>query len=195
LAVLVLAAAVLTIGSQNRYFSRLWRYFTEPNAAGPNRTFLEYVGFRQRFAYAETAFRIYAAHPILGVGLGNYAFYFEEMLPDLSWSRYPEIIRYITPAEDAPRLITPKNLLARLLAETGLAGTILFTAFILAVCGCAFYLWFSASAEGAYWGLAGLLALIAFPIMVFSFDSLALPNMWVVFGLITAAAHMPESTR
>lgn len=193
LAVLMLATVIVAVGSQNRYFSRLWRYFTQPEAIGPNRTFLEYVGFRQRFAYAETAVRIYAAHPVLGVGLGNYAFYFEEMLPDLSWSRYPEIIRYLTPGEEAPRLITPKNLFARLLAETGLIGTILFAGFVLAIAGCTLYLWLSASSEAVYWGLAGLLALLAFPILVFSFDSLALPNMWVVFGLLTAAAHLPES--
>jgi hypothetical protein len=189
--VLVLGIVIVGVGSQNRYFSRFWTFFTEREQIGPNRTYLQYIGFRQRFAYAETAFRVYEAFPVLGVGLGNYAFYFEDKLPNLSWSRFPEIIRYITPDEDAPRLITPKNLYARLLAETGLAGTILFTSFTLAVLGCALYLWFSSFREQKMWGMAGLLALIVFPILVFSFDSFALPNMWVVFGLITAAAHLP----
>jgi hypothetical protein len=112
------------------------------------------------------------------------------MLPDLPWSRFPEIVRYITPDEDAPRLITPKNLFARLLAETGLVGTILFTAFVVSVLGCALYLWYSHSLEQKVWGMGGLLALMVFPILVFSFDSFALPNMWVVFGLIIAAAHL-----
>jgi hypothetical protein len=192
IAVLVLGIVIIGVGSQNRYFSRFWTYFTESEQIGPNRTYLEYIGFRQRFAYAETAFRVYEAFPVVGVGLGNYAFYFEDKLPNLSWSRFPEVIRYITPDEDAPRLITPKNLYARLLAETGLVGTILFTSFILAILGCAFYLWFSSLKEKRVWGMAGLLALIVFPILVFSFDSFALPNMWVVFGLITAAAHLPD---
>ena len=191
IAVLLLGIVIVGVGSQNRYFSRFWTYFTESEQIGPNRTYLEYIGFRQRFAYAETAFRVYEAFPVLGVGLGNYAFYFEEMLPDLPWSRFPEVIRYITPEEDAPRLITPKNLYARLLAETGLVGIILFTTFVLAVLGCALYLWFSSSKEQKVWGMGGLLALMIFPILVFSFDSFALPNMWVVFGLITAAAHLP----
>ena len=191
IAVLLLGIVIVGVGSQNRYFSRFWTYFTESEQIGPNRTYLEYIGFRQRFAYAETAFRVYEAFPVMGVGLGNYAFYFDEMLADLPWSRFPEVIRYITPDEDAPRLITPKNLYARLLAETGLAGTILFTTFVLAVLGCALYLWFSISNEQKIWGMGGLLALMVFPILVFSFDSFALPNMWVVFGLITAAAHLP----
>ena len=191
IAVLLLGIVIVGVGSQNRYFSRFWTYFTESEQIGPNRTYLEYIGFRQRFAYAETAFRVYEAFPVLGVGLGNYAFYFEEMLPDLPWSRFPEVIRYITPDEDAPRLITPKNLYARLLAETGLVGIILFTTFVLAVLGCALYIWFSSSKEQKVWGMGGLLALMIFPILVFSFDSFALPNMWVVFGLITAAAHLP----
>jgi hypothetical protein len=191
IAVLLLGIIIIGVGSQNRYFSRFWTYFTESEQVGPNRTYLEYIGFRQRFAYAETAYRVYEAFPVLGVGLGNYAFYFEEMLPNLPWSRFPEVIRYITPDEDAPRLITPKNLYARILAETGLAGTILFTTFGFAVLGCALCLWFSSSKEQKGWGMGGLLALMVFPILVFSFDSFALPNMWVVFGLVTAAAHLP----
>jgi hypothetical protein len=190
IAVGALLIVIVGVGSQNRYFSRFWTYFTESDQIGPNRTYLEYIGFRQRFAYAETAFRVYEAFPILGVGLGNYAFYFDEMLPDLPWSRFPEVIRYITPDEDAPRLITPKNLYARLLAETGLVGTIVFTTFVLSVLGCALFLWFSPTKEQKVWGMGGLLALMVFPILVFSFDSFALPNMWVVFGLITASAHL-----
>jgi hypothetical protein len=193
-AVCVLGLVIVGVGSQNRYFSRFWTYFTEPERIGPNRTYLEYIGFRQRFAYAETAFRIYEAFPVLGAGLGSYAFYFDEMLPDLPWSRFPEIIRYITPDEDAPRLITPKNLYARLLAETGLIGTIVFITFVLAVLGCALYLWYSPIGDQKFWGIGGILALLVFPILILSIDSFALPNMWVIFGLITAAAHLSPSS-
>src|SRR3990172_10613953 len=119
-------------------------------------------------------------------------FFCEDMLPDQPWSRNPEIIRLITPSEDMIRLITPKNLYARLLAETGLLGTIAFTAFVIAVLGCVLFLWFSRGPDQKYWGLSGLLALIIFFLVMVSFDSFAVPNMWVVFGLITAAAHIPQ---
>ena len=190
LALVVLGLAVFLAGSQNRFFSRLWRYWTEGEIQ--NKTFLEYIGFRSRLAYVETAWRTFEAFPVFGVGLGNYALYFDEMLPDQPWNRNPEIIRLITPSDDTIRLITPKNLYARLLAETGLLGTIAFTTFVIAVLGCVLFLWFSRGPDQKYWGLSGLLALIIFFLVMVSFDSFAVPNMWVVFGLITAAAHIPQ---
>ena len=95
-------------------------------SAARDKTYLEYIAFGQRFAYAETALRIFADYPILGVGLGNYAFFFDKELPNRPWQNSPEIIRQITPTERGSQLITPKNLPARLLAETGLVGAILF---------------------------------------------------------------------
>ncbi len=188
LAVAILFSLVIFIGYQNRYFSRLWRYWTDDQPA--NKTYFEYIALRQRVAYWTTAYRMFEAYPVLGVGLGNYAFHFNDMLPDQSWNRLPEIIRQITPVEGRDRLITPKNLYARLLAETGLVGTVTFTSFSLAVLGCVLFLWFSPTREQKYWGGAGLLGVLTYLVVMFSFDSFALPNMWVVFGLITAAAHI-----
>jgi len=131
---------------------------------------------------------------VLGVGLGNYAFYFTEMLPEQSWFRQPEIVRQITPEEGRNRLITPKSLVARLLAETGLAGSAIFITFILAIIGCVIFLWLSPALEQRFWGLGGMLAMLVFAFVIFSFDSFALPNMWVVFGLVTAAAHISDPT-
>lgn len=189
LVTITVITVLILLGSQNPYFSRFWRYWTEDK--NWKRTYLEYIAFQQRFVYLDTALRIYDAHPVLGVGLGNYAFYFEEMLPDQPWYRQPEIVRQITPVEGRDRLITPKNLLARLLAETGLAGAITFTTFVLAIVGCVLFLWFSPTSEQRYWGIGGLLGIVVFALATFSFDSFALPNMWALFGLITAAAHLP----
>ena len=116
------------------------------------------------------------------------------MLPDQPYHRQPEIIRQITPVEGRNRLITPKNLFARLLAETGLLGTVTFTTFILAVIGCTLYLLFSDTIGFKFWGVSGLLGFIGFLVVIFSYDSFALPNMWVVFGMVTAAAHVPEGS-
>jgi O-antigen ligase len=142
--------------------------------------------------YWATALNIYDQSPTLGVGLGNYAFYFPEMLPNQPYDEQREIMRQITPGEGRDRLITPKNLYARLIAETGLLGTVLFTTFFLAVIGCVLFLWFSPSPEQKYWAMSGFLSLVVFFVVVFSFDSFSIPNMWVVFGLITAAAHLAD---
>lgn len=188
--VFIVLAVVFVAGSQNAYFSRLWRYWTE--ARSRNRSYFEFIAVEQRFVYWTTALRIFEEDPWLGVGLGNYAFYFDENLPNQPWDTNKEIVRQITPEEGRDRLITPKNLVARLISETGIFGIGSFLFFILAVVGCAVYLWFSTQNEQKYWGLAALLALIVFAFLIFSFDSFALPNMWVVFGLITAAAHLPD---
>lgn len=188
--VAALAAGLYAVGSQNPYFSRLWRYWTEDKAR--SRTYLEYIAFEQRFVYLATALNIYQEHPWFGVGLGNYAFYFADMIPDQPYDMQKEIMRQITPSEGRDRLITSKNLYARLIAETGLVGTAFFTAFLLAVVGCVLYLWGSPSEEQRFWALGGGLALIVLMMAIFSFDSFARPNMWVALGLVTAAARLDD---
>jgi len=189
--ILVVLAGTFIVGSQNTYFSRLWRYFTEASQER-ERSYLEYIAVEQRFVYLETALRMFDAYPWLGVGLGNYAFYFDQMLPNKPWNEQKEIVRQITPGEGRDRLITAKNLYARLIAETGIFGTAAFTTFLIAIIGCALYLWFSPSLVQKYWGICAFLALIVFCFVIFAFDSFALPNMWIVFGLITSAAHLPD---
>jgi hypothetical protein len=192
LVVVVLSAGMFVVGSQNPYFSRLWRYWTENKAR--SRTYLEYIAFEQRFVYLATALNIYQQHPVMGIGLGNYAFYFADYAPDQAYDMQNEVMRQITPGEGRDRLITSKNLYARLISETGLVGTGFFSTFLLAVVGCLLYLRGSPSPEQRFWALGGGLALVVLMMVIFSFDSFARPNMWVALGLITAAAHLKDPT-
>ena len=192
IATLAMTAVILVVGTQNRYFSRIWRYWTSDS---PRRlSFLEYIVVEQRLVYWETAYRMYEDSPFLGVGLGNYAFYFDEFLPNDPANRQTEILRQLTPVEGRVRLITAKNLYARLLAETGLVGTITFTTFVIAVFGCVLYLLFSRGTKQKFWGISGFISMAIFAVLILSFDSFAIPNMWIVFGLITAATHLPSSS-
>ncbi len=189
----VLVGLIFVASSKNAFFGRLWDYWQRKPSEGYLAYiggYFEYLGFGARFTYWEAAYNTYQSHPILGVGLGNYAFYFNEMLPDRPLASMPEVLRVVVPEEGRNRLVTSKNFYLRLLAETGLLGTATFAAFVVAVLGCALYLWFFLLPEAAYWGMAGLLGMAAFFIVAFSFDSFAIPNMWVVFGLITSAAHI-----
>jgi O-antigen ligase len=104
----------------------------------------------------------------------------------------PEVLRLVTPGVEQTQLITSKNLYFRLLAETGLIGLATFLAFVIAIMGCAIYLWLSPNKETKYFGVSGLLGLLAFALGASSFDSFAIPNMWVVFGLITAAMRLSK---
>jgi hypothetical protein len=184
--VVVLGGLVYGAGTRNEFFARIWGYWVnkkEPTLSG----YLNYLGFGARLTYGETAYRIYKNFPGMGVGLGNYALYFDEMLEERPLAYTPEVLRHVTLDEGRNRLITSKNLYLRLLAETGVAGTAAFIGFVLAIAGCALYLKLSKDPEHHFWGVASLLGVLAFLLSAFSFDSFAIPNMWVVFGLITSA--------
>ncbi|MBC8507441.1 MAG: O-antigen ligase family protein [Anaerolineales bacterium] len=187
--VLVVAIGVIVFiaGSRNRYFSRLWNYWSDENAAG---SYIQYIAVSQRIAYWETAYRIYDEYPWMGIGLGNYTFYFEEKLSDRPLFPTPELLLKFTPADGRNRVVVPKNMFVRILAETGLLGTAAFLAFLVGVLGCALYLFMTPHPEARYLGQAGLLSLVVFLGVAFSVDSFAVPNMWVLFGLVTASAQI-----
>jgi hypothetical protein len=189
----VLAAIIFIAGSRNDFFARIWDYWERAPSEGYISYFVnyfEYLGFGARFTYMETAYKIFDQHPLLGVGLGNYVFHFNENLADRPLAVVPEVLRLVVPESVGGRLITPKNLIIRIMAETGILGLSTFLAFIMAILGSALYLWFSHNKEVKFWGIGGLLGIIAFGLIAFSFDSFAIPNMWVVFGLITAAMRL-----
>jgi hypothetical protein len=188
LTLVVVALPIYLIGTQNLFFARIWDYWKQPNASVTG--YLTYLGFDARVVYSQAAFRTYQAYPVLGVGLGNYAFYFEEMLPYRPIAEVPEVLTMITPEPGRDRLITAKNFYLRLMAETGIVGTAAFFAFLTAILGCAIYLWLDRRRQWQYWGMASLCGLLAFALAALTFDSFVIPNMWVVFGLITAATRV-----
>jgi len=186
---IVVVGMIYVIGRNNTFFSRMWNYWSVKKDTSLE-SYIEYIGFGARTAYLETALHIYQAYPILGVGVSNYAFYFDEMFPDRPLAPMPELVRILTPEAGRDRLITPKNLYARTLAETGLIGMAAFIAFLLSICGCALYLWLSPNPAFKYWGIAGLLAFLVVLVSANSYDSYAIPNLWVSLGLISAAANI-----
>ena len=186
LVLLVLVVVVYAVAQKNNYFSRLWTYWTDEESEG---TYFYYIAFDQRFVYWETAYQIFEDHPVLGIGLGNFAFYFDEYLPDRQY-RNPELLSKLVPEEGGNQIVTVKNYLLRILSETGILGFSAFVAFLIALAGCVLSLLYSADRDAKFWGNAGLLGLVAFLPVTLSVDSFAIPNMWVVFGLITASAHI-----
>jgi O-antigen ligase len=188
IAMVLIGGVIFTAGLKNEFFGRIWGYWIEkdkPTLSG----YVKYLGFGARISYGDAAYQTFEEYPILGVGLGNYAFYFEEMLPDRPLALTPEVLRIVTPEDGRDRLITAKNFFLRLLAETGVIGTAAFVVFLLAILGNALYLWLVPDREIKFWGIAGMLGIIAFLLSSLSFDSFSLPNMWIMFGLITAAAR------
>jgi hypothetical protein len=189
-----ISATIYYIGKDNKYINRMWLYWIQYDALKDTigsrslSGFFRYIGFGPRFVYWETAFREFQTYPLLGVGLGNYTFHFQESLPAVQVGYMPEILTRIVP--DHIRVVTAKIYLIRLLAETGLLGTGAYVTFLITLASGGFYLWLSDDLEKKFWGAGSILGLIAFLVDTFSYDSLAIPNPWVVFGLITCAVSV-----
>ena len=145
-------------------------------------------GLASRLAYAErvmywvAAFRVFDLHPVLGVGLGNSGFLFPSTVPAFGYY-LPEIIQIVNPG--TPQFPNPKSLWIRLLAETGIVGFVLFAVWLLLI---AVASWRVLRSERALHGVVGLatgMALVALVIEGFSLDTYALPQLWILFGLLT----------
>lgn len=121
LVLILFVGLTFAVGQKNEFFARIWTYWLNVQDTSFER-FLYYIGFNARLTYSATAFNTFQAYPVLGVGPGNYAFFFEKMLPDQPLAPTPELLRIISPEEGRNRLITPKNLFLRILAENGLLG-------------------------------------------------------------------------
>lgn len=193
------AGVIYFVSLQSSYISRMWEYWIKPSGkvavigSKSLSGYFRYVGFGPRFINWETAYLIFKNRPLFGVGLGNYTFHFLENLPAVSIGYEPEILSRLVPGN--LRVITPKNYLARLLAETGFLGTAAFLTFLMVLTLGGLYLWLAEERVIKFWGAGALLGIFAFLVDTFSYDSFAIPNPWIVFGLITAAVrvyHQPD---
>lgn len=179
-AVSILIAAIggaLVFLGQKGYISRLWN-----TQASSLEDFLIANSAGARAAYAWTALGAYVDHPVAGVGLGASGLYMYRNLPDWALTTVPEIARQLSP--DSSLYPNPKNLYVRLLAETGLAGFILFLAFQLFLLGDALS---ALSLDSMMWrfvGIAGLCTWFALLIYNMTQDSLAIPNLWINLGVL-----------
>jgi len=191
LIIVVLGGAGYFTSRGNNYISSMWDYWRTSSGdiqfLGKKSLsgYIRNIGFGPRFLYWETAYNIFRAYPLLGVGLGNYTFYFQDFLPAQQLGYMPEVLKILVP--DNPSIITTKNYITRLLAEIGLFGTAAYISFLIVIAGEGLYIWLSKDQNQKYWGAGILLGMIAFFMNTFSYDSFAIPNPWIIFGLATAA--------
>ena len=143
------------------------------------------AAFAERIVYWRAGLHAFEQYPLMGVGVGNAGFLFEEGVPTFG-RRLPEIRRVLSP-ENAS-FPNPKSLWIRLLAETGFVGTAAFLSWIVLMLAGAYALAQGYSGELKLVGVAGLLCCLAWVLEGFSLDTFALPQTWILLGLITAAA-------
>ena len=138
--------------------------------------------FGERIIYWALGLQVFAAYPLLGVGLGGVGFYVPAYLPSYGW-RLPEIINALVLRDF---VFNAKNLWVRLLAETGVLGFAAFTVFLLIL---VLEAWILQRRQDNLWrtlGWMGLLAVIALLGEGFSLDTFAFPYFWIASGLMTA---------
>jgi O-antigen ligase len=142
------------------------------------------LAFAERIVYWATGYGAFERYPIFGVGPGNTGFLFTSTIPPYAY-RLTEIRKVLD--STYPGFPNPKNLWLRLLAETGIVGTSSFLAWIILLGYVAYDLFIHGNRLGKMIGFAGLMGIIVQLVEGFSLDSFALPQMWIIFGLLTAA--------
>ena len=88
-----------------------------------------YLAFAERYVYWEAGWNVFNHFPILGAGLGNAGFYFQDALLAYSWN-LPEVMDTYFRFDTVPNI---KSLWLRLLAETGIVGFSAFLAWLAVV--------------------------------------------------------------
>jgi len=135
-----------------------------------------------RAAYTFGALGAYDESPWFGVGMGASGFYIYDHLPDWAMTTVPEIAKQLSP--DSRLYPNPKNMYARLLAETGLIGFFLFLAFQFYVLGDVLAVLQKQEMWLRFVGVAGFFSWIAIMLTNATQDSFAIPNIWLNFGII-----------
>ena len=140
--------------------------------------------FLERMVYWLNGWNVFNHFPWLGVGLGNAGFFFPQLAPSIGWASFEirNVLYYLT------QLPNVKSLWFRLLAETGLVGFSLFITWLVMMYQSSRLTQHHQNNLIKTFALAGQLALLAFIGEGFSIDSFAMPYIWVITGLIAAAA-------
>ena len=187
--VIVAAAGVVFAATLDPRLGRLFstdysQYLVSSHA--PVFAIANQLAYAERLIYWVTGFLVFGHNPILGVGLGNFAFHFQENVPSFGY-HLPEILRILDGTVPFPNT---KNLWVRLLAETGIIGLVTFSSWLFVVAVAAAKLARKENVLLAAIGMAGLLAILAQLIEGFSLDTFALPQLWVMLGLVTAGWYL-----
>jgi flagellar biogenesis protein FliO len=139
--------------------------------------------FAERLIYWISGYSLFAAYPILGVGLGNSGYFMPHLFESIAYAS-PEILRIFLSGQILPN---PKNLWVRLLAETGIAGFSVFVSWLWVE-------WKTARANermstplAQAVGIMGQIVLVGLILEGFSLDTFALPYYWMTLGVVVAA--------
>lgn len=187
LLVILLVAAILIAAfmwlNNYQYFASIWQF----DAEGSLTEYITSIYAAPRVAYIVGGIRIFNLHPWFGVGLGGSSFYLFDTLPNWALVDPYEIARQVSP--DSTAIPNVRNLLVRLLSETGIIGFWLYIAFMLSILGSIRRMFLSRKQVMVYASVAGLTIWIAVLIRQFTLSTLTSPVIWVSLGAVVGYAH------
>lgn len=167
-----------------RYDPRLQKIFAPDIFEGGIYRAANNLSFAERLVFWASGWGVFNDHALLGVGLGNAGYYFPTKMPIFGWS----LVEVRTDIFLVTTLPNTKSLWTRLLAETGLLGFTCWLAWLYMLWQATRFIRTSKDKMLRSIGLAGMLALVALLVEGFSIDSFALPYIWVVMGIVSAAS-------
>lgn len=184
LTVASLSGAGIFLANRN-YISSLWT-----SDLSDVWKYLSNASMGPRIGYVVGAMSAFDANPLTGVGLGASGFWIYQNIPNELLMGEPEIAETLAPTSTL--FPNPKNLYARLLAETGLVGLVLFMAFWL-------FFWaegLAAARRSSQWmrflGAAAIFTLTALGFYTISVDSFAMPELWLNLGILAGVFARQE---
>ncbi|MEK6192277.1 MAG: O-antigen ligase family protein [Chloroflexota bacterium] len=128
---------------------------------------------RERVATSRAAITMFMAHPLLGVGPGNFGF---------AYSRYRQ-----ADVEAPDQLLIPNNIYAELLGETGILGFGTFLFAVTALGWSALRSWRSSDRSYGF-AAAAIAALIAVVASLLTAPSFTILYQWAVIAIVAAVA-------
>lgn len=128
---------------------------------------------RERVATSRAAIAMFADHPLLGVGPGNFGFAYAEYRP--------------AGVEEPRQLLIPNNIYAELLGETGILGFGTFLFGLGALGWSALRSW-RASDRSQMFTAAAIAALVAVAVSLLTAPSFTILYQWAIIGVVAAVA-------
>lgn len=178
LIVVAIVFFVLYVAQSSNFFSRLWTIELDDGLYN----YLMKNSMSARFVYSLMGGRVYAEHPIFGVGFGALGFHMPQEFPVGLLDNQTEMSQFLSGGQF--RFLNAKNMYVRLLAETGLVGFVVFITFLLSLVAGVWALRKDERQHVRY--VAGVSFLFVFGILIrfITFDSFSSPTIWVTLGMI-----------
>jgi O-antigen ligase len=149
----------------------------------------------QRLADAELGWNTFIANPVLGVGIGNQPFYIPLYYPNAAFVNPSNYESFKSAYQDAS-LVSQTNMIIRILAETGLAGAILFVLWHFELFRAGWWCFRNSTNEkDRTLSFAILLAALSLTFEYYAMSSFHTHYVFFVFGLLPAWRNLLEAEK